>query len=70
MGFPQPAPVCGPMCTATPGWMLSVMNHAEKRHLRTSHQRPENELVALLWVIVALLAALNAVWWLGQQIYS
>ena len=50
--------------------MLSVMNHAEKRHLRTPQQRPENELVALLWVIAALLACLDVVWWLGHQIYS
>jgi hypothetical protein len=51
-------------------WMLSVMNHAEKRPLQTPQQRPENELVALLWVVAALLAALDVVWWLGRQIYS
>ena len=43
---------------------LSAMNHAEKR------PRPENELVALLWVLAALLACLDAVWWLGHHIYS
>jgi hypothetical protein len=58
------------MSTPPPERMLSVMNHAEKRPLRTPHQRPENELVALLWVIAALLACLDVVWWLGHQIYS
>jgi hypothetical protein len=44
------------------------MNHAEKRP--HAPPRPEHELTALLWVIAALLAALDALWWLGQQIYS
>jgi hypothetical protein len=47
-----------------------AMNHAEKRPLRTPHRRPEDELAALLWVIAALLACLNAVWWLGEHVYS
>jgi hypothetical protein len=58
------------MSTATRVWTLSAMNHAEKRPLRTPQQRPENELVALLWVFAALLACLDVVWWLGHQIYS
>jgi hypothetical protein len=45
------------------------MNHAEKKPLGRP-QRPENELTALLWVIAALLAALNYVWWLGNHLYS
>ena len=58
------------MWTATPMWMLSVMNHAEKRPIRTPQERPEHELVALLWVIAALLACLDFVWRLGGQLYS
>jgi hypothetical protein len=46
------------------------MNHAEKRPLRTTQRRPEHELAALLWVIATLLACLNAVWWLGEHVYS
>jgi hypothetical protein len=57
------------MSEATTGRTLRAMNHAEKRPLRTP-QQPEHELVALLWVIAALLACLDAVWWLGHQIYS
>jgi hypothetical protein len=45
------------------------MNHAEKRPLRTP-RRPVGELTVLLWVIAVLLACLNAVWWLGHQLYS
>jgi hypothetical protein len=57
------------MSEATTGRTLRAMNHAEKRPLRTP-QQPEHELVALLWVIAALLACLDAVWWLGHQIDS
>jgi hypothetical protein len=46
------------------------MNHAEKKPLRTPQRRPEHELAALLWVIATLLACLNAVWWLGEHVYS
>jgi hypothetical protein len=58
------------MSATTAKRTLSAMNHAEKRPLRTPQQRPENELVALLWVIAALLLVLDVVWWLGHQIYS
>jgi hypothetical protein len=57
------------MSEATTERTLRAMNHAEKRPLRTP-QRRENELTALLWVIAALLAALNYVWWLGNHLYS
>ena len=68
--FPHRAPASGPMSATTAKRTLSAMNHAEKRPLRTPQQRPENELVALLWVIAALLLVLDVVWWLGHQIYS
>jgi hypothetical protein len=44
------------------------MNHAEKRPREAP--RPENELTAVLWVIAALLAALDVIWWLGHRIYG
>jgi hypothetical protein len=46
-----------------------VMNHAEKQPFRAP-RRPENELAALLWVIATLLACLDAIWWLGEHMYT
>jgi hypothetical protein len=66
--FPYAVPACGPMHGASAEWTLRVMNHVEKRPL--GNPRPENELAALLWVIAALLACLDAVWWLGNHLYS
>jgi hypothetical protein len=47
-----------------------AMNCAEKRPAGAPRPRPEHEFAALLWVIAALLACLDALWWLGGQIYS
>jgi hypothetical protein len=51
------------------GRTLWAMHHAEKRPLRTP-QQPVGELTVLLWVLAGLLACLDAVWWLGQHLYS
>jgi hypothetical protein len=46
-----------------------AMHHAEKQPFRAP-QRPENELALLLWVIAALLACLDMLWWLGEHMYQ
>jgi hypothetical protein len=46
------------------GRTVWAMNYTEKR------PRPQDELVALLWVLAALLACLDFVWWLGHHLYS
>jgi hypothetical protein len=64
--FPQAARV-PPRCRARQRGAGCSRN---ERPLRTPQRPPEHELAALLWVIVTLLACLNAVWWLGEHIYS
>jgi hypothetical protein len=59
------ADVLGPPSAEAP----LAMHHAEKKPFGAP-QRPENELVALLWVLAALLACLVALWWLGEHLYS
>jgi hypothetical protein len=66
--FPHAGAASGPMSRTAAERTLRVMNHAEKRPLR--EPRPEHELTALLWVIAALLACLDVVWWLGEHMYS